>query len=269
MNDTLYRMMLKQEGKKIVGYSAGLVLYEWIVTWIYPIIIQSPEIEEIPKSFPAAVKRAFGVSTGEEVDLSYEAYISAQLLGRLWPLIMSFYGLNTANGLVAHQVEQGFLVFPLSTPVSRSEILNTQIAVLLSELALLTSATLGGIFAAAGYYDLKIARWPYFRLGILAFSLSSTISAYSLLLAVYCKTEEEAERYATVLTCVFYGLDVVSSLSERFSGLKCLTPFALYRPQDVLQEKILPTKEVAVFGALTGAALVLAGTLFSRKDLDV
>lgn len=269
MNDTLYWVMLRQEGKKIVGYSLGLALYEWIVTWIYPIIMQSPDIEEIPKSFPSTVKRAFGVSTEEKVDLSYEAYISAQLLGRLWSLIIAFYGINTANTLVAKLVEQGFMAYPLSSPVSRSEILNTQIGVLLTELALLTGTTLGGISTATEHFDLTIFRWQYFRMGILAFSLGSAISAYSLLFAVIFDTKEESERMASALTFAFYAFDVVSCLSDRFSGLRYLTPFGLFRPQEVLQEKILPTKEILVLGVITGVNLVLSGILFSRKDLTV
>lgn len=269
MNDTLYWVMLKQEGNKAIAYSLGLALYEWIVTWIYPVIIQSPAIEEIPKSFPSGVKRAFGVSTGEEVDLSYEAYISAQLFSRIWTLIISFYGINTANALVAQPVEQGFMAYPLSSPVSRSEILNTQIGVLLTELALVTGSTLGGIYGATRHFDISIARWRYFRLGILAFSLGSAISSYSLLLAVLFDSKEESERLVSTLTFVFYGLDVVSNLSDRFSGLRYLTPFGLFRPQEVLQEKILPTKEILVLGTITGVNLVLAGILFSRKDLAI
>ncbi len=269
MNDAFYRVMLKKESNKIIGYSLGIALYEWLITWVYPILIQSPAIEEIPKSFPSTVKRAFGVSTGEEIDLSYEAYISAQLFGRLWTLIISVYGISTANSLVAQLVEQGFMSYPLSSPVSRSEILNTQIGVLLTELALLSSATLGGVYSATAHFKIKIARWQFFRLGILSFSLSSAVSAYSLLLAVIFNTEEVAVRYASVLTFAFYGLDVVSSLSDRFSGLKYFTPFGLFRPQEVLQGKVLPTREFVVLGVITGVTLVLAGILFTRKDLAV
>ncbi|MDR3541621.1 MAG: ABC transporter permease subunit [Desulfosporosinus sp.] len=269
MNDTLYWVMLKQEGKKILGYSLGLAVYEWIVTWIYPIIMQSPDIEQIPKSFPSAVKRAFGVPTGDEVDLSYEAYISAQLFGRLWTLIISFYGINTANTLVAQPLEQGFMAYPLSSPVSRSEILNTQLGVLLTELALVTGSTLSGIYAATTHFRITIDKWQYFRLGITAFSLGSAISAYSLLLAVFFNTEEKSERYASALTFAFYGLDVVSSLSDRYSGLKHLTPFGLFRPLEVLQGKIMPTRDVVVLSVISGVALVIARILFSRKDLAV
>ena len=269
MNNALYQVMLKQEGKKIIGYSLGLILYEGLITSVYPIIIQSPAIEELPKSFPTVVKRAFGVSTGEEVDLSYEAYISAQLFGRLWTLIMSSYSINTVNALVTKPMDQGSMAYLLATPVSRSELLNTQIGVLLTELVLLTGATLGGVYTATAHYEIPIARWQYFRLGTLAFSLCSVISAYSLLLAVLFNAEEEATRYASAITFIFYGLDVVSSLSDRFSGLKYFTPFGLFRPQKVLQGKVIPTKEFVVLAAITGVTMAITGILFSRKDLPV
>ncbi|HWQ43535.1 MAG TPA: ABC transporter permease subunit [Desulfosporosinus sp.] len=267
MNDALYRVMLKQEGKKIIGYSLGVVLYEGLITWVYPIIIKSSAIEELPKSFPSVVKRAFGVSTGEEVDLSYEAYISAQLLGRLWTLIMSFYGINTVDTLVAKPMEKGCMAYLLSSPVSRFEILNTQNAVLLTEVALVTGTTLGGVYAATAYFEITITRWQYFRLGTLAFSLCSMVGAYSLLLAVLYT--EKAARYASAITFAFYGLDVVSSLDDRFSGLKYLTPFGLFRPQEVLQGKAMPTKGFVVLSVISGVILVISGILFSRKDLAV
>lgn len=269
MNDTLYWVMLKHEGKKILGYSLGVVFYEWMVTWIYPLIIQSPEVAEIPKSFPTTVKRVFGVSTGEEVDLSYEAYISAQLFGRLWPLLISYNGLNSANSLVAQLVEQGFMAYPLSSPVSRADILNTQIGVILTELAVVTGSMLGGIYGATKYFALSIPRWQYFRLGVLSFSLASAISSYSLLSAVIFDTQEKSERWASALTYAFYGLDVVSSLSDGFSGLGYFTPFGLFRPQQVLQGKKPPTKECLILNAITGVNLFLAKRFFSRKDLAI
>lgn len=268
MNESLYLVMLKQESTKIIGYSLGFFCYEWVITWIYPIIMQSPDIAELPQSFPCSVKRAFGVAT-EEVDLSYEAYISAQLYGRIWTLIMSAYALNTLNSLVVQPVEQGFLAYPLASPVSRSGILNTQIAVLLTELVLVTAVSIIGVYTAAAHYKIALARWQYFRLGLLAFCLCSAVSSYSLLLTIIFDAKEEGIRCAGALTLAFYGLDVVSSLSDSLAKLKYFTPFGLFRPQEVLQGRVLPTKGFAVLNLLTWVSSGLAGILFSRKDLSV
>ncbi|KLU65614.1 ABC-2 family transporter protein [Desulfosporosinus acididurans] len=268
MNDALYWSMLKYEGKKVIGYSLGLMLYEWLITWVYPILIESPVIEDLPNSFPTPVKRAFGVSE-EETDISYESYISAQLLGRFWTLLISVYGISASNALTAHMLEQGFMAYPLSAPVSRSEIINTQIGVLLTELMMVTGATVGGIYSAAAFFKVTIDRWGFFRMGILGFCLSTVVSGYSMLFGVSLNSEEVSVPLVSALTVIFYGLDVMSSLSERFAGLQNVTPFALFRPQEVLRGKLLPTKECLILSCISGTCLFLSGFVFRRKNLAI
>jgi ABC-2 type transport system permease protein len=269
MNDILYWSMLKNDARKVLGYSTGVILYEWLITWVYPILAQSPVMEEISKSFPDPVKRAFGVSTGDEVDLSFEAYISAQLLSRLWTLFISVYGINASNNLVPHMVEQGFMAYPLSSPISRFEIFNTQVGVLLTELLLVTGATIGGVYSAAAFFELKISKWQFFRMGITGFCLGSMISAYSLLLGVILAGEDASVRLASVITAIFYGLDVVSALDDRFATIQRLTPFGMFRPLEVLQGNILPTKQCLDLSILSGISLLLARVIFGRKNLDL
>ncbi len=268
MNDALYWSMLKYEGKKVIGYSLSLMLYEWLITWVYPILIESPVIEDLPNSFPTSVKRAFGVSA-EETDISYESYISAQLLGRFWTLLISVYGISASNALAAHMLEQGFMAYPLSSPVSRSEIINTQIGVLLTELMLLTGATVGGIYSATAFFKVTIDRWQFFRMGILGFCLSTVVSGYSMLFGVSLNSEEVSVPLVSALTVIFYGLDVMSSLSERFSRLQNVTPFGLFRPQEVLRGKLLPTKECLILSCISGICLLLSGFVFRRRNLAI
>ncbi|AFM40200.1 hypothetical protein Desaci_1166 [Desulfosporosinus acidiphilus SJ4] len=268
MNDTLYWAMLKLESKKVLGYSLGLMSYEWLITWGYPILIESPIIQDIPKSFPVPVQRAFGVST-EEPDISYEAYISAQLLGRFWTLLISVYGISSSNALMAHILEQGFMAYPLSTPVSRREVINTQIGVLLTELILVTSATLGGIYSATAFFEVEIDRWQFFRMGILGFCLSAVVSSYSMLLGVLLNSEEKSVALVSAITFVYYGLDVVSSLNEGFSRLQDFTPFGLFRPQEVLQGSVLPGTRCLALSLISGLLLLVTGFVFQRKNLVI
>jgi ABC-2 type transport system permease protein len=269
MNDILYWAMLKNNARKVLGYSMGVIVYEWLITWVYPILTQSPVIEEISKSFPDPVKRAFGVSTGDEVDLSFEAYISAQLLSRLWTLFISVYGINASNNLVPHMVEQGFMAYPLSSPISRFEVFNTQVGVLLTELLLVTGATIGGVYSAAAFFKLRISRWQFFRMGITGFCLGSMISAYSLLLGVISGGEDASVRLSSVITAIFYGLDVVSALDDRFATIRRFTPFGMFRPLEVLQGNVLPTKQCLDLSVLSGISLLLARVIFGRKNLDL
>ena len=268
MNDALFWALLKQEKKKIIGLSLGITFYEWLITWVYPILLRSPAIKEIPDLFPSAVKQAFGVSTTEG-DLSYEAYITAQLLGRLWPLLITFYGINTANSVIHRPIEQGEISFPLSAPITRSTIFSTQLGVLCTALAFISGAALGGIYSATAYWDITISRWHYFRLQILTLLLSVTLSAYTLLISFLFNSQERAVGWAAGLILMFYGLDVVSDLSESFKWLRNFTPLGLFRPQEVLQKNVLPRKAFTFLSISCAVSLALTRLLYSRRDFPV
>ena len=269
MNRFLYLVMLKREGKKILGCSASFISYEWLITWVYPIIIKSANIEKLPSCFPKAVKRVFGVAEGADLDLSYESYISAQFWGRLWSLVMSVYCNCAINAVIVQPSEQGYIVFPLSSPVSRSEIFCTQIAVLLTELVIVTGSAIVGVYAAAGRYTITISKWQYFRLGISAFSLFTTLSSYGLFMTMLVSPKEKALQISSSITIFFYGLDAVASLSDRYSKLRYFTPFGLYKPKEILQGLSLPLWGVVILSAVSLVSLFLAGLLYLQQDLAV
>lgn len=133
-------------------------------------------------------------------------------------IIMAIYGVNTTDALLAKLVEQGFMAYPLSAPVTRTEIVNTEIAVLLTGFAIMTGFTLLGIYSGTAMFGVEIDHWNYFRLGILGFSFFSAIGSYSLFFsALFNFTEEQALTYSAAVTFIFFALDVVSGLDERFS----------------------------------------------------
>lgn len=268
LDKALYKSMLKLHSKKILSFSTGIVMYEWLVTWVYPTIAKSPAVIEIANSFPTSVKSVFGVTSGDRQD-SYEAYISAEFFGRIWTLIMAIYGVNTADALLAKLVEQGFMAFPLSALVTRTEIINTEIAVLLTGFAAMTGFTLLGVYSGIALFGVEINHWHYFRLGILGFSFFSAIGSYSLFFSALFNTEEQALTYSAAVTFIFFALDVVSGLDERFSWVQYITLFGLYRPQGVLEGTIVPTGQILGLAGIATLMFVLTGVVFSQKDIPV
>lgn len=268
MNDALYLTLLKQDGKKLMGCSAGIILYQWLLTWVYPILIKSPAIGELTKGFPSEIKKAFGVSAGEEIDLSYEAYISAQFTGRIWSLLLAIYGVYGVKSLLVEPIEQGVMVFPLSAPLTRSEIFNSCISAYLTQLGLINSAQWVGILAATAFFDIDIDRWKYFKLSISAASLGAVIVSYCFFLAV-AATDTKAFGYTGAITFLLYGLSIASSISKNYNWLKYVTPFTLYRSQDILQGKADSAKEILGGVAITAIFFNWAAKLFAVRDFLV
>ena len=268
MNRALFRAMLKQHRKKIVKLSTGIILYEGLLTWVYPVISKNPAVTEIAESIPSAVKTVFGVSEEARVD-TFEAFISAQFFARIWVMLMALYNVQTTNDLLAKLVDDGSLAFLLSTPVSRNEILITQAMVLLTANSLLIIATLVGLYGGAYRFEIPIDHWQYFRFGILGLAFYSLIGAYSLFFSAYLAEGESAFTYAAGLTLGFYALDVAGGLSDKLSWARKLSLFQWYQPQQVLEGTVDP--KGMILGLTAGAAILfnLGIRVFEEKDLAI
>jgi|SRR5680860_581588 len=268
MNRALFRAMFKQYRKKVIAISTGIVLYEGLLTWVYPVIAKNPGVAEIAESIPSAVKTVFGVPENARAD-SFEAFISGQFFARIWVMLMALYGIETANALLAKMVDEGSLAFLLSTPVSRSEILSTQTGVLLSTNAILVAATIVGLYIGTFCSGIKIHHWRYLRFAVLGLSFFSLIEIYSLFFSAWFVEEERTITYAAGLTLVFYGLDIAGGLSDKFSWLKHFSLFQWFQPQEVLEGTKDPAWSIIGFGVVSAILWFLTNKVFETKDLAI
>ena len=259
--------MFKRQGKKALNYATGLALYNLLLIGVYPTISRSTVVAELAVNLPNPVKRVFGVTSGSGFD-RFEAYVSSQCFGQVWLLVMGIYSINTADALIAKLVDQGGMAYLLSSPVGRHEVLGTQVAVLVSGLAELVLLTELGIWTEMALFKIPIVIWPYFRLGVLGFSLFLAVGAYSLLFSALFKDEEYAILSASSLTFLCYALDLFSGLDDRFLWVKNLTIFGWFRPQEVLEGEVLTIQMLGLFG-LSAIFITLAGFIFGKKDIHV
>ncbi|EHQ90871.1 ABC transporter permease subunit [Desulfosporosinus youngiae] len=268
MNRALFRAMYKQYRKKVAAISTGIVLYEGLLTWVYPIIAKNPAVIEVAESMPSTVKTVFGISENARTD-TFEAFISGQFYARIWVMLMALYGIQTANALLAKMVEDGSLALLLSTPVSRSEILSTQMGVLLSTNAILVAVTIAGLFIGTFCSGIEINRWNYLCLGVLGIAFFSVIEVYSLFFSAWFVEEEQALTYAAGLTLAFYGLDIVGGLSDKLSWLKNLSLFQCFQPQEVLEGTRGTMPTIIGLSVVSAVLWLLTKKVFEKQDLAI
>ena len=259
--------MIKQQGKKALNCATGLALYNLLLIGVYPAISRSKVMADLSVALPNSVKRVFGVTSGSGID-RFESYVSSQCFGQVWLLVMGTYTISTADVLIAKLVDQGAMAYLLSSPLGRLEVFSTQVAVLVSGLALLMGLTELGIWGEMALFDIPIDVWPYFRLGVLEFALFLAVGAYSLFFSVLFNVEEHAILSSASLTFLLYALDVLSGLNDQFFRVKKLTLFGWVRPQEVL-EGAVPTDQILALLGLSAIFITLAGYIFGRKDLHV
>ncbi|MDP4126045.1 MAG: ABC transporter permease subunit [Bacillota bacterium] len=268
MNRALFRAMFKQYRKKVAAISTGILLYEGLLTWVYPVIAKNPAVIEIAESIPSTVKTVFGVSENARTD-TFEAFISGQFLARIWVMIMALYGIEAANELLAKMVDDGSLAFLLSTPVPRGEVLSTQTGVMISTNIILVAVTIIGLYLGTYFSGIEINHWRYLRLGLLGVAFFSFVEVYSLFFSALFVEKERALTYASGLTLAFYGLDIAGGLSDKLSWMKRFSIFQWFQPQEVLEGTTDPAWPITGLSITSVVLWYLTKKVFETKDLAI
>ncbi|MDP4172195.1 MAG: ABC transporter permease subunit, partial [Bacillota bacterium] len=143
MSMPLFKAMFKIHGKNIFSYAFGAVMYQWLIIWIYPSIAKSSGMNDLLKSMPASIQRAFGLQSGFE---KIGGFLAGEFYGLLFVLILIIFTVMISIQLISRLIDNTSMAYLLSTPVSRSKIVITQISMLLFGLFVICGFTaVGGL----------------------------------------------------------------------------------------------------------------------------
>ncbi|MRN56072.1 ABC transporter permease subunit [Paenibacillus monticola] len=268
MNMALLRNMAKVHGKTLASYISATVLYELLIIWVYPSIANSPQLNDLLTSMPAGLMKALGVEGGIQ---KYNDYLSAQFYGTLFVVILMVYCIMTSVQAIARLVDRGSMAYLLSTPVSRSKVAVTQAIVLVFGLfAFSICTTIGGLLGAQFLIDAPAYdKGLFVQVNLIVFLLFTFIASYCFLISCLCDDEKRALSWSSSLTVLFYSLDLVGKMSSNLTWMRYLSPFYLFRPQDIVKGTF-PVGWVSL-GLGIGALLIfwLSVSVFRRRDLPL
>lgn len=269
MNASLFKAMLKTNGKSIVSYAVGAAFYMFLVIWIYPSIAKSDALEQLFKEMPQGYLSAFGIDGGMLGDLS--GFLAAEYYGLLFLIILMIFSVVTATQLIARLVDRGSMAYLLSTSTSRSQIAITQSIILVLGLATITLFSILPVLLGANWLiedaDINIVR--FIEMNIVGFLLFFVISGYSFLFSCIFNDEKRALAISGGLSIIFFAINLVAKMSEDFEWLKKFTIFSAFQPTEIAKGTvdILPVS-IALGG--TGIALfVIAIVIFKKRDLPL
>lgn len=268
MNLSLLSASFKEKSKSIISYAIGSVLYLWLLISVYPSISKANGMNEIIKSMPENLLKAFGMEGGIT---SLVSYLAGEYFGLLFILIMSVYCVGTANSLIAKLVDRGSMAYLLATPVSRTKIAISQATVLIGGLIFICFfTTIGGLSGVKMFItDESVQTAAFVKINIVGFLLFFVVSSYCFLFSAMMNDEKRSLAASSLLTITFYALDLLSKLSDKLEALKYFSLFSVYDPQKIARG----SQEI---GALSVGLLIsgivifsLAIILFRKRDLPV
>jgi ABC-2 type transport system permease protein len=267
MNAIMLRRALTDYRRTTLWYVLGTAIYVILIGLFYPSVRDSSEdFDELLKSYPDALLRAFGLSADATLS-AYSVYVSAETLSFIWPIIASAFVIMTAGALVAQEIERGTVEYWLSVPEERWRLLLSKYLGLLVMIVIFVFITVAvvGIMGVAMGGDVTPGGLLAVFVTMLLFAV--TVASYTALLSAISDNRSRAAGLAAAITTGMYLLNVVSQLGADWRWLRFFSIFTAYQPQDALQRgEIAP---VAVTALLAIIAACLVGTLvtFQRRDI--
>lgn len=269
MSISLYKQMMKTNMKTFLGFGIGSAIYVSLMTSLFPMLEDNmKEIDEMIAIFPDALLRALGLESMG----TYGQYIAAEYYGLFYLFILGVFTVMISIHLIARLVDEGSMAYLLSTRVSRSKIMRTQILVLVSGLFIIHLLTFIAGFVAAEFAidtDRSIAFGEFFQINFIGFLLFYAIGGYSLLISALFDDEKNAFALAGGITFIFYGIDMVGKIVPDLDWIRNLSLFSLYEPGKIASGDANLWLSSLVFISIGIIGYTVAIFMFRKRNLPL
>ncbi len=254
----LIAAQLRERRRSLLSWGLPIGVWSAFVVAIYPSVESA--LTKAVRSYPAALKEAFGISELSTV----EQYLHAEMLSLIVPLAVGYLAVRSLASGLSGAAESGRLDVLLSAPVSRRRVVTASFCAAAFELAavlavslaltllgsLLSGANLSFSPALAGFANV----WP---LALLSAALGVIVTGFSL------RTSVVTGSVAGVLVGM-YVADLIGRLDPSLDAVRYASVFRYYG--NAIENGIDPLS----FLGVTATAALLAATgaaLFERRDL--
>ncbi len=264
--------LLKREFSRnrtaFIVYCVIAVLSAWLYIVLFPSIQkQSAQLNEIMKGFPPAMMEAFGIDkTGFN---SIEKFLSTELMSFIWPILVILFAVSRAGASIAGSIENRVLGLEISMPISRTKLFMSKLIGEYLAMILFCLVSVLSIIPLCALHDIDLHISRIFLLTVLAILFGVTLVSFAF--AISALVSEKGHVYFTVggLLFVSYVINIVSSVSDNFSGLKYVSIFHYFAPFEILSGKIIPAISILVFLMLSVISAIVGSFVFRNRDIPV
>jgi ABC-2 type transport system permease protein len=253
---------LRRRRRAPLTWGLPLGLMAAMIVAVFPSISSSPQLDELIKAYPDALKEAFGISDASFSSIS--GYLAAEIFSMIAPFTAAAFMVHVIATGVSAAERRGVLDVLLSAPVRRRQLLAGYLAGGAAALLGITVAVGIVMQAAAVVFgvDLQVGDtvagvlnlWP---LGIFAGGVAA------LLTGVWRRPAAVAGGSAGVLVAM-YLIEVLGKLSDTIAKIDAVSAFHYYG--SAIEDGLDP----GACAILTVAGVVLAAAgcaLLERRDV--
>ena len=271
MKLSLFLSNLKLSRGTLIAWGALIALYGVFAAYMYPVISKSSmDYISYIASMPESMRAGFGLGNIDINSLTFTAdtFIAVEFL-MFWPIIACFYAIFASVGL-SREVERGTLDLLLAQPVSRTRILISKYALVLTGILLITAASWLGIAAGVPLAGVDI-NLGYQALALLeGFLFIAAIASYTVLANIIFLEPRKALAVSGILTAAMYIVNfIVPLLSPSFKWIAELSFFHHYNAVEIVRSGALDWTAVIIFAATFAVCSAASIIIFRKRDLSV
>jgi ABC-2 type transport system permease protein len=267
MSGALIAKVLKMQGRAITSYAGASLFYSFLVVVLFQqfMVQHKSFFQQYLTIIPKGLLRAF--NAGGDLT-TFGGFVGAEYLSFIWVVIVVAFVIPFTSGALASELEQGTLELVLAYPIGRIRFFLSKVAALTIGILVIVGATLLGLWLGAMTQHLYVSPASYAAIGVLAASFALAIAGYGFLFSALASERAQAAGWATALTLVFYAINFAAQNWDQLKGLRPLTIFNYYSPEDAIN---LGRLDVGAFFLLIGLALATtaaAAGIFRLRDLS-
>ncbi len=197
-----------------------------------------------------------------------EGFFWGETMGLMAPIAVIVVGVAAASGGIAGQEKARHLSLVLAAPVSRWRIVASSAAVMAAYIAVVSIATMAGIWAGSAIAGLELDTTAIAGAGLHLFLLGCVYGGAALLVAAATGVPGAALWASAGLAVVGHFSSAYLGLSEDTQGWAVISPFHFYAADDPLVNGA-SWESVLVLGLLAVVLVAAAFPLFQRRDLRI
>ncbi|MBI4491342.1 MAG: ABC transporter permease subunit [Chloroflexi bacterium] len=268
MSLSLIGFTLHTQRRTLALYALGVLLYGMAIVLLFPGPAAAAAPAQDVEALPRAVRVALGISTPASLG-TIHGWVAAQYLQVVWVALLGAFAIGFGSAAIARELETGTLGLLLASPLSRTTILLSKVAVLALALLGLVAATLVGLALGGLLARVAVPLERFLGVALLGFAFFFAIGAYSVLLSALANERGTALGLAAGITALFYLANFLALYWPQAALLRYVSLFSFYRPQELVQSGVVPWLDVLVLAGQAAAYLLMAASVVRERDFMV
>jgi ABC-2 type transport system permease protein len=249
-------------------FAAGMFLFQFVSAVTFPSIGGTRNVQAVFEALGPDMQRLLKLAPNLQAGFGPANYLAFGYFHPVFLGLGSAFVVSRASDAIAGDIERGTVLFILSRPVLRQNLLLGKTLEMLLSLLLVVFVAIPGTYLGVLLADPgePVPLERFWLVGLNACALFLALGGVALVISALSSSAARVAGWATAFALLAFTADFLSALPV-VNLIGFLSPFRFYDPQALVANGEIPWAGLAV---LSGTALVgyfLAAFLFKRRDI--